>query len=86
MRHVNFDPEVLPADLKTEWDALQVRASDATDAIVDKWEANRHLESEMCLPAESALVGFVQEPSGSVGKGPAQGAHLARIFHHMAAD
>lgn len=46
MRHVNFDPEALPADLKTEWDALQVRASDATDAIIDKWEANRHLESK----------------------------------------
>jgi len=46
MRHVNFDPESLPAKLKTEWDALQVRASDATDTIIDKWEASRKLTSK----------------------------------------
>jgi len=45
MRHVNFDPATLPANLKAEWDALQVRASNATDTIIDKWEANRSLTS-----------------------------------------
>lgn len=45
MIHINFDPQTLPANLKVDWDALQVRAIKATDNIIEKWERDRHLTS-----------------------------------------
>lgn len=46
MRHVSFDPESLPVDLKAEWDDLQERASAGTDAIIEKWESHRKVTGD----------------------------------------
>ena len=46
MRHVSFNPDDLPSNLKGEWDALQQRASDATNAIIKAWEANQKITGD----------------------------------------
>jgi|SRR5271166_727344 len=45
MIHISFDPADLREPLKTEWDALMVKAQQATDRVIQAWEEWRSLGS-----------------------------------------
>jgi hypothetical protein len=36
--HVDFEPEKLPADKKSEWEAWTAKAAEATRRVIDAWE------------------------------------------------
>ena len=45
MIHISFNPADLREPLKTEWDALMVKAQLATDRVIEAWETWRSLGS-----------------------------------------
>jgi hypothetical protein len=45
MVHISFNPADLPEPLKTEWEALMIKARRATDEVIEAWEKWRSLGS-----------------------------------------
>jgi len=79
MIHIDFDPEKLEGTLRGEWTAWETRARQATDEVLDAWEASRK------DPNDKSFKGIFDKPSIQSVWGDLKDWLLKNVFNNKCA-